>query len=224
MPEHEVDGAIRSLVERARRDAEPVVWCMYGHHRPSDLPDRLEAAGFVPEPREQFMVLDVDEAAIDRFAECKAQVVRITGDPGLRAVARVLEDTGRPQVDRDIQRLAEVLARAPAQMSVYVAFVDGVPAACGRIHYDELMPGMADLSGGRTRPAFRNRGLYLGLVRARLREALGRGYSQVAVDVLPTSAPHLRRRGFEPVTWKQEFVYAPSPSNPAPGTDRRGRP
>jgi hypothetical protein len=87
-----------------------------------------------------------------------------------------------------------------------VARLNDTPAACGRIHYCDV-GGFAELCGGRTKTTFRNRGLYLAVVRARLAEALERGYPYVCVDALPASEPSLRKRGFEPVTWTQPLIY-----------------
>ena len=59
------------------------------------------------------------------------------------------------------------------------------------------MPGtsVAGLWGGSTLPAFRGRGVYSALVRARANEAARRGYRLLQVDASTDSRPILERAG-----------------------------
>ena len=72
----------------------------------------------------------------------------------------------------------------------------------------ELAPGrsFAGLWGGGTVLGYRSRGIYRGLVAARAREALRRGYRYLTVDARETSRPVLARLGFSALTsitgWK----------------------
>ncbi len=92
----------------------------------------------------------------------------------------------------------------PNNMSVYITYVDGEPAACGRVYFHESSR-FAALYGGNTRERFRERGLFTQLVAVRVREAVSRGIVDICVDALPTSEPIFRKCGFEIVTHTQPF-------------------
>lgn len=207
--EDDLDRVLREEVARAEASGRSVRWEVYGFDRPANLSERLLLAGFHAEPREQSMFLRLEQDAIDRFPPSDAIIRRIRQGIELHGVAEISAAIGRSDVVEERERLEATLARDPEHMSVYVAEVNGRPAACGRIHFDEAMPELAYLSGGRTHPSFRNRGLHLALVRARLLEALERGREVICVDALPTSEAAFRKRGFGVLTWKQEFVYVP---------------
>ena len=71
--------------------------------------------------------------------------------------------------------LAYELEHAPDHLSVYVAYADNVPVACGWIRFPEASP-FASLWGGSTVPELRNRGLYTALLAVRVQEARARGW------------------------------------------------
>ncbi|GAA0977561.1 GNAT family N-acetyltransferase [Nocardiopsis tropica] len=204
----ELDGVIREEADLARRTPYTLEWKVYGHDTPADLGERLTAAGFEPDDRESVLALAVDGADPAAFDPQGRDIRRVVDERGLDDYAEIAAALGRRDVEQERRRLAEGLRSAPEAMSVHIAYEDGRPAACGRIH---LRPGgpYAELAGGRTRPEHRKRGLFTALVGSRLGEARERGRTHVLVDALPTSEPTLRRRGFEPVTWTRPYVYEP---------------
>jgi len=206
----EIDAVIREETSLADARGYTLEWKVYGHDGPPDLKDRLAAAGFEAEPAESVMVLPVTEEALRAFEAPAYDIRRIADRAGLADLVAISRDVGRRNVEEEERRLAAILDRGPEQTSVYVAYVDGEAAACGRIHFNERGE-IAELCGGRTRPAHRHHGLYIALVAARLREALARHCAYVLVDALPTSEPTLRKRGFRWVTRTQPFVYRPQP-------------
>jgi GNAT superfamily N-acetyltransferase len=90
-----------------------------------------------------------------------------------------------------------VTAGDPGRWS-YLALIDGVPVADGSV--GRTVHGPLWLAGGVTLPAFRGRGIYRALVRARWDDAvrLGAGALVVAA-MLDTSFPILERLGFRAV-------------------------
>ncbi|MEV5594474.1 GNAT family N-acetyltransferase [Streptomyces sp. NPDC052496] len=206
--EQDAGSVLRAETARADALGHVLEWKLYGHDVPAGMGSRLRAAGFVPEEEEKVLVLPVSEGAAAAF-EAPAYDIRRAGDArGLDDVAEISRDLGRRNVEEERRRLELSLRDAPGEMSVHVAYVDGVPAACGRVYY---RPGgaFAELAGGRTRPAYRKRGLFTALVAARLREAVARGRTHAVVDALPTSEPTLTKRGFVCVTTTRPFVYEP---------------
>ncbi|AXX30006.1 acetyltransferase, GNAT family [Actinosynnema pretiosum subsp. pretiosum] len=105
------------------------------------------------------------------------------------------------------------LLNHPEGMSVRLAYVDGEPVSRGRVHY---RPGgaVAELAGGRTKPAFRGRGLFTAVVASRLHEARSRGRRLATVDALPTSEPILTALGFRAITWTRPYSLGCSGRSP----------
>jgi hypothetical protein len=199
---------IRQEIARASTGKYRLEWKVYGHDQPPDLKDRLVGAGFVPELAEVVMILPVTDEALRAFAAPTYDIRRVHDGQGLDDVAEISREIGRTNAESERARLAGTLESTPSEVSVYVAYLDGAPVACGRIHFNEGSE-FADLCGGRTRTTHRNRGLYTALVAARMKEALRRKRKYLAVDALPTSEPVLRKRGFQRLTDTQPFVYEP---------------
>ncbi len=204
----EIDEVIRNEISLAESRKYTLEWKAYGHDSPPNLKDRLLAAGFEPEPVESVMILPVNEGALAAFDVPAYDIRRIHDLEHLDDVAAISREIGRTNVEEEKSRLALILRDTPDQMSIYVAYINGEAVACGRIHFQENSE-FAELCGGRTKTAHRNKGLYSALVAARLREALERNRRYIFVDALPTSEPILKKRGFQFVTHTQPFLYRP---------------
>ena len=205
--EDEVDGVIRHQIRLARSERYELEWKVYGHDRPHCLGERLAAAGFVAGEREAFLVFHASNEALERFGVCRHDIRRVTDRDGLRAYQVVREEVSGRSCENEIARYGSLLEHYPDNMSVYVAYVGGEPAACGRIYFHDDSR-FAGLYGGNTRERFRRRGLFTQMVAVRIREALGRGIVNICVDALPTSEPILRKGGFESVTHTQPFIFS----------------
>ncbi|MDH6115264.1 hypothetical protein P3T36_006674 [Kitasatospora sp. MAP12-15] len=209
----EVDEVIRAEQALARDGGYALEWKVYGHDTPTPLAERLLAAGFEADDPELVLVLPVTQATMAAFgapeAEVEAEVRRVRDEAGLVDYAEIAREIGRRNPDEEKQQLAAILRAEPESMSVHVAYVDGEPAACGRIHF-RAGGDCAELAGGRTKTTHRKRGLFTAVVAARLAEAYERGRTLVFTDALPTSEPLLRKRGFQVVTSTQPFVYEPA--------------
>ena len=74
-------GASRSFDRAAgagfRGAREPFEWKLHGHDRPADLPERLRAAGFVPEDMETVLIAPVSAIGIE--AGMQFPIYRDTG-------------------------------------------------------------------------------------------------------------------------------------------------
>lgn len=205
--EDEVDQVIARQVEAAKADGQDVEWKLYGHDRPACLADRLVAGGFGPEPVEQLMVLRITEQSIKAFGE-KINSVRRAGVEDLQDVQTILDEATETDRSAEVERYRSVLETQPERLSVYIGYADdGEPASCGRVYFHPDSQ-FAGLFGGNTRVRFRNRGLFLRVVSARLHEALNRGVPYACVDALPTSEPILRKRGFEVLTYTQPYTIS----------------
>src|SRR5262249_32717301 len=108
-----------------------------------------------------------------------------------------------------VERLAWELAHAPGYLSVYLAELQGQPAACGWARFP-AGSAFASLWGGSTLAELRGQGLYTDLLAARLQEALARGYRPLTVDAGPMSRPTLERRGFRLLTYATACTWPPA--------------
>jgi GNAT superfamily N-acetyltransferase len=206
---------------------ESVEWKLHGHDQPADLPERLRAAGFVPEQEETVVIGPVaalastlpvpppgvrlrevtGRADLDRIAELES----IVWDSPRQWLAEALErelaadpgvsHAGAGAEDSDVwpQSLTMVLAEE----------VDsGRAVSAGWVRY-VAGTGFATLWGGSTLPQWRGRGIYRALVTYRARLADARGYTMLQVDASPDSRPILERLGFVAVTTTTPYVYTP---------------
>ena len=177
------DGDVERVVARMRTAPGYVEWKHYGHDRPSDLPERLRAAGLIPRDEETLLVADANaisptelelEVAPQEYVELAASVFARRFD---------LSDRTVPVICR----------------------VDGIAVSGGRI--DFYPSDFAGLHGGVTLPAYRRRGLYTATVAKRAALARERGYRWLFVDALPTSRPILERLGFVRLTSTTPWVF-----------------
>ncbi|MFV2100504.1 GNAT family N-acetyltransferase [Micromonospora sp. LOL_024] len=205
----DLDELIARQVAVFRERGEPVEWKLHGHDEPADLPQRLGAAGFVPEDQETVVVGPVAPVA--------------SGLPVVPEGVRLREVTTRPDLDliaelktqvwgRDLSELADGLEReiaaGPQSITVVVAEADATMVSAGWVRYP-VDSTFATLWGGSTLPRWRRRGIYRALVAYRARLAGQRGRTFLQVDASDESRPVLGRLGLVPVTTTTPYVYTP---------------
>ena len=201
-----VKAAVAGQTAFFRSLSQEVEWKVYQHDLPPDLGDHLRAAGFVPDPTETLMALDLSEPLRPGSGSFGVEVHRVTDIAGLSAAAAVSEEAfGKGKGwsrEEFLPRLAD------PSFGLFVAYSERRPVSAGRL---ELPPGraFASLWGGGTSPAYRGRGIYRALVAARAAAARGLGYHYLTVDALPTSRPILARLGFVPLTNITGWVLKP---------------
>ncbi|WP_066940923.1 GNAT family N-acetyltransferase [Microtetraspora fusca] len=202
------DAAIAAQVRRFTAAGREFEWKLYTHDRPADLPGRLRAAGFAPEPEETVMVAEVADVPTAVELPEGIHLLPVTD----AASAELMADVHRSAfgVDRP-EIVAGFLARladAPETAAAVVAMAGDVPVSAARM---EISSGtdFAGLWGGGTVPEWRGRGLYRALVAFRARLAAERGCRYLQVDASDQSRPILLRLGFVPLTTTTPYVYRP---------------
>jgi GNAT superfamily N-acetyltransferase len=175
-------------------------WKVYDHDTPADLKERLLAHGFEAEEPEAIVALDLQEAPPVLLAPVTADVRRITDPDGLGDVKNIEEQVWGEDFTNLAQRLTRHLRDDPEHLSVYVGYVDGVPASAAWIVFHDRGQ-FASLWGGSTLAEHRGRGLYTALVAVRSQEALRRGVRFLTVDASPMSRPILEKYGFQLLTY-----------------------
>jgi ribosomal protein S18 acetylase RimI-like enzyme len=191
------DGAYAAAAAEAahfRRTGQPLEWRVFSHDGPANLEAALAAAGFEPEPAETFLVFDL-AGRLDVGAMPAGASVRAVADAaGLDDVLAVRAEAFGGEHAALRRELAARLS--DPTLALYVAYVDGRPAASARLEAPVGRP-FAGLYGGGVRPEFRGAGLYRALVGARAEEARRRGTRYLTVDAAETSRPILQRMGFQ---------------------------
>ena len=196
----EIDGPVAMVREWfAAHGRERFVWLAGPSTTPADLGHRLLVLGAEPNPGGtdyMAMVLDhepppspadIDLRRVETFADYAAMwEVQFAG-------------FGMPDEER-----AAIRATLPERWAAtaddagrwsYLALVDGVPVAEGSVR--RTVHGPLWLAGGVTLPAFRGRGIYRALVRARWDDAVRlEAGALVVIANVGTSCPILERLGF----------------------------
>ncbi len=170
-------------------------WKVYDHDQPADLRQRLAAKGFEIEPAEALMVLDLENAPDFYWTMELPQIVKITDQAGVDAVADMEEEVWKEDHSWLRSRLAHDLQHLPGLLSVFGIMADERVVSAAWIYYHPPSQ-FASLWGGSTLDAYRKRGYYSALLAVRAREARQRGFRFLTVDASPMSRPILEKHGF----------------------------
>lgn len=198
--------AVAAQAEYFRKEGAEVEWKRFGHDRPSDLESILADAGFVPDEAETVVVFDLKNGVPGGALPDDVEVRHVTDREGIADARRASDGAFGPD-DRPLTgRWAEWLG--DPHCGLFVAYVDGTPAASGRVEMPEGK-SFASLWGGGTVPSRRHRGVYRSLVAERARAARAHGYRFLTVDARETSRPILERMGFVPLTTARGWVLRP---------------
>ena len=198
LDESSADDVIDEQITYFNRLQRSFNWKVYAHDRPADLVERLMARGFEVHEAEAVMVLDLPAAPDSLLARPQADVRRLAHRSQLGDVAAILESVWLVDFSWVHQRMGDHMD-LPDYLSVFVAYVDEVPACAGWTYFNAGL--FAGLWGGSTREEFRGRGLYTAVLAARVQEAQQRGMRYLAVDAGSMSRPIAERHGFEVITF-----------------------
>lgn len=203
LDETTADAAIAEQVEYFTSRGRACEWKLYGHDQPADLPGRLRAAGFVPEPEETLMVADIKNLPTSVELPEGVRLLPVTDAAGVElAVAAQERAFGEARPHHRKLLLSQLATGSPPAV---VAMAGDIPVSAARM---ELHPGtsFASLWGGGTVPQWRGRGVYRALVAFRTRIAAAHGYRYLQVDASDQSRPILRRLGFVPLATTTPYV------------------
>jgi GNAT superfamily N-acetyltransferase len=191
-------------------------WKAYAHDQPADLIHRLAQHGFQVDEPEAILVLDLDDPFAPPPGNQTVRVKRLEHPDELATVASIRQNVYGSDVSDSIRRLRleMELEQDRAYLSVYVAFVDDTPAACGWIRFPKGS-AFASMWGGSTIPGLRGQGMYTALVATRVHEARGRGARYVSVDARNTSRPILEKHGFVRLTTATACNWSPAAHQPS---------
>jgi GNAT superfamily N-acetyltransferase len=204
----DLDALIARQVRVFSERGEPFEWKLHGHDRPADLPERLRAAGFVPEEQETVVIARVADVAVEPRLPEGVSLREVTERRDLDRIAALEaavwgEDHGTLAEDLEAERAAD-----PDGLAIVVAEA-GAEVLCAAWMRFPHGTELATLWGGATLPEWRGRGIYRATVAYRARLAAGRGYRYLEVDASDDSRPILERLGFTAVTTTTPYVWSP---------------
>ncbi|MFP3992424.1 GNAT family N-acetyltransferase [Streptomyces sp. E11-3] len=208
LTEATADAAIAAQVRHFTTLDRSFEWKLYGHDTPADLPERLTAAGFTPEPRETLMVARIRGLPTTPELPDGIRLHQVTDPADLHLMTQVHDEAFGNNSDQLRQQLLTQLTQSPETNTMTVAMAGDTPVCAARM---EFHPGtdFASLWGGGTLPAWRGKGIYRALVAHRARIAAAHGYRYLQVDASDQSRPILQRLGFVPLTTTTPYVYEP---------------
>jgi GNAT superfamily N-acetyltransferase len=196
-----VRAAVAQQAAHFRARGEGLMWRVYEHDQPAELSYCLAEAGFTPDPPGTLMIFDLADALTAPPPQADVRRVRTLAelDGFIAASAQAFGEDETWRRDAYAKRLDD------PNLLLFVAYVDGAPAAAGRMETASDCP-FGFLYGGGVAPEYRGRGLYRALVAARADEARGQGLRYLSIEARETSRPILERMGFTPIvretTWR----------------------
>lgn len=196
LDESNADRVIREQIAYFEGISQDFEWKLFSYDTPSDLKERLVAAGFEVEEAESIMVLDLETASASLFEPVTADIRRITDPTQINEVVQILNQVWDDDHEMFGQFLTDEFTHNEDYLSIYIAYVDGVPASTAWIRFHETGQ-FAGLWGGSSLEAYRQRGLYTALLSVRAQEARRRGVRYLTIDASPMSEPIVTKYGFQ---------------------------
>ena len=203
----ELDGLITRQVRFFAERGERFEWKLHGHDRPADLPERLRAAGFIPEETETVVIGRVDAVAAEPALPEEVVIREVREPEGFTRIAELEESIW----DSDHSWMDDLAAEReadPAGLRVFLAEAGELTVSAGWVRFPSGTE-FVTLWGGATLPDWRGRGIYRALVAHRAKLAAERGRRYIEVDASDDSRPILERLGFVAVTTTTPYVWSP---------------
>jgi GNAT superfamily N-acetyltransferase len=205
-----LDELIARQVHVFAERGEQFEWKLHGHDRPADLPQRLAAAGFVPEDTETVVIARVTRVTTPILPPRGVVFREVSERADLDRIATMEETIWRDDRGWLAESLEAELAADRDALSIVVAEASESVVCAGWVRF-ERGTDFATLWGGGTLPEWRSQGIYRAVVGHRARLAAQRGFRYLQVDASEDSRPILERIGFVAVTTTTPFVWTPSP-------------
>jgi ribosomal protein S18 acetylase RimI-like enzyme len=214
LDESTADAAIAAQVDWFGGLGRRFEWKLFAHDQPPDLAERLQAAGFVPEPTEALMVgavVDVVVACASSPAPANVRFRHASTPGDFAAIGRLNNAIWGGDWSHLAAELQAEQVANPQGIRVHLAEADGDLVCAGWVRF-EAGTDFASLWGGGTLPGWRGHGIYRALVRRRAEEAGERGFAWLQVDASDDSRPILQRIGLDVLTTTTPWIWTPGTS------------
>jgi hypothetical protein len=217
LDERNVEAVIQEQVRYFENLGQDFGWKVYDYDQPADLKERLKAHGSIMEEAEALMVADLAKALESLWQPVVHDVRRIKDQDELAIVLSIEGQVWKEDFTALGAYLKEALTHSPDQMSVYVAYVNKIPAGTAWIYFPKHSP-FASLWGGVCLSEYRKQGLYTSLGAKRAQEARARQARYITVGASPMSRPILEKFGFEFIAWIYPCRWTRKPPESKEGT------
>ncbi|WP_327005147.1 GNAT family N-acetyltransferase [Dactylosporangium sp. NBC_01737] len=204
----DADAVIAAQIQRFGQLGQPWEWKHYSYDRPADLPERLLAAGFEPDPAEGLLFAELADLSLDVTLPAGTSLHEVTDAAGVDLVVAVHDEVFGGDHSRIGKDLTARLADRPDSIAAAVVMAGDRPICAGRVEFHGGA-GFASLWGGGTVADWRGRGVFRALVAHRAALAAAAGYRFLQVDASADSRPILRRLGFQQLATTTPFVRNP---------------
>jgi GNAT superfamily N-acetyltransferase len=181
-------------------------WKHYSYDTPPDLPRRLLAAGFVPDPVEALMIAEISDLSLEASPPSGVQLRPVVDEPGVATLVVVHDRVFGGDHSGTGQSLLSALTHRPHTVAAFVAVENGTPISSGRMEFHNGTE-FASLWGGGTVPEWRGRGVFRALVARRAALAAEKGFRYLQVDASADSRPILERLGFVQLATTTPFIH-----------------
>lgn len=203
-----LDELIARQVRYFRDRGHGFEWKLHGHDRPTDLPDRLRAHGFVPEDLETIVIAPAAEIAVPPQPTEGVSLREVTSRHDLDRIAGLEAAVWGGDYAALADSIAVEQGTDPTALSIVVAETDDRVVCAAWVRF-ERGTEFATLWGGATLPEWRGRGIYRSMVAHRANLAAERGFRYLETDASSDSRPILEQLGFTPVTTTTPYVWSP---------------
>ncbi|MDQ6899120.1 MAG: GNAT family N-acetyltransferase [Candidatus Dormibacteraeota bacterium] len=200
------DAVIAAEISRFGELSRPWEWKHYSYDRPRDLPERLVAAGFTPQPVEALLVAEIADLKLEVSPPPGVELLAVVDQQGVDALVRVHDEVFGGDHSAVGRSLMAGLGRQPSAVAAVIARAGQTPIAAGRVEFHSGTD-FASLWGGGTLPAWRRRGAFRSLVAHRANLASARGFRYLQVDAAQDSRPILQRLGFVQLATTTPFIH-----------------
>ena len=198
LPEDGADARIEEALAYIRGTGRRFTWWVGPCSRPVDLEARLRRHGLQAEEYELGMTIDLETAPTQVDLPDGATIERVATEAQLADFAGLLAGLSEPpehDVVRFFERASSLLLQPDCPMRLYVAYLEGEPAAVSELF---LGGGVAGVHMVATAEAFRRRGLGMALTWAALDEGRRHGLDTGVLQASAQGQPLYERLGFEP--------------------------
>ena len=202
----DADAVIAAQIRRFAWSSQAWEWKQYSYDRPDDLPGRLQAVGFVPDPAETVLVAEIAGLALEPDPPAGVELVPVTGQGAADALVAVHDEVFGGSHDAIGRAVLQGLGMQPCPVAAVIAMAGGTAISAGRVEFPEGSD-FASIWGGGTLPDWRGRGVFRSLVAYRAALARERGYRYLQVDASPESRPILQRLGFAVIAETTPYQY-----------------
>lgn len=201
----ELSNAVQRQVDHYSAIGHSFRWKVHSHDQPAELPDELLRRGFVAWEPCALMILKVSDFTCehpDGF-----DYLELDDPTQLPNTLRpVKEQVWMEGADEFIAALQSEMRDMGEHMRIHVAQRHGETVGCGLVRYTERMT-FGGLFAGATVPTERGKGIYRGLVAARVEDARGCGAEYLYTEAGDMSRPILEKLGFQNVSTIVNYAF-----------------